>query len=266
VVPSEYGDDDYEDYVQREFERELDRSFEMHRWFQDLYFDPDQERREGVERAYRWLPQDVVDPVDVLTTQFRGTASQRQIEEVAGYFRARSRNWRARPDELPPQDNAELNAPARDDHRARSPSRAEKIERISVELLAALTRLEVAVSDVQVPEASFSHNHPPEALADLPATKQDLRELKDAVDALRLQALASAPQRDVVVTQQHTLLSFARKVATWTGERGIKFVDAAMDAGGKAAGAALVLKLTGLLPHVLEAAAAAERLVQALAH
>lgn len=257
------GHDDYPDYDESNddsWRQYWDERDELLRWFHDCFFDPEDEKRRGIVRSYRWPHGAEIDPADVLINRFRGTVSNYVINEVARELKASSAKWCSRPDEIIQGEGTQIRTPLAGAH-SQSDNNEESAR---TELLAKLAKLEILVAELQYPVSAYNHNNPPESLDELPATKRDIKDLTAAIDALRIEALSEKPQVPVLQREGALLAAFAEKVLKWGAARGTKFVDAALDAGGKTTGAAFVLCVSGLLPSVFDVVAAVEKFVQSL--
>lgn len=82
---------------------------------------------------------------------------------------------------------------------------------------------------------------------------------------MREEARAKPPNPQIIAYTQSRLSKFAQTVMTWSSGRGTKFTDAVLETGGKAIGAAVVLKLTAILPEVYAVVAAAAKFVAVIA-
>lgn len=245
---------DYDDRWHDEQRQEAEAS----KWFHDLYYDPVAEAAAGIKRAYRWQPQDPISPYEVLQAQFARKLSQSTIEDLSNELSQQSSNWRARPDEF--------EHPYAEESTTQRVASVREVNMSRAELLQALADLDNAVGSIRRPPPSFGHNMPPEGIDDDVGAKRELDDLVAAVAELREQANSDRPNSDSVAESQTRLLTFAKTVMSWTGARGTKFVDSVLDSGGKALGTTLVLQVTGILPQVFAAVAAAGRFVAALAH
>jgi hypothetical protein len=231
---------------------------EAYAWFNDLFYDPEAERAAGITRKYRWLPQDTIAPYEVLQSRYGKTMSPWLIRDISERLSETSSNWRSRPDEF--TDKNELASPQA------ATTRPNEIEVEREALLAAIAALEAAVAAIQNPKPLFGHNMPPEGLDDDPVSRKELADLVVTINQMKQQAKSPAPDTQAIIEGQGKLSKFAQTAMTWGGGRGTKFTDAMLETSGKALGAALVLKITGILPDVYAVIAAAAKFVGAITH
>jgi len=180
------------------------------------------------------------------------------IRDISERLSEMSSNWRSRPDEF--TDNDERPTPQAS---TISPNDVE-VEREA--FLAAIAALESAVAAIQNPKPLFGHNMPPEGLDYDPVSRQELADLVVTINQMKEQAKSPAPDTQAIIEGQSKLSKFAQTAMTWGGGRGTKFTDAMLETSGKAIGAALVLKITGILPEVYAVIAASAKFVGAIAH
>lgn len=231
---------------------------DAYRWFHDLYYDPAAEAAAGVERRYRWQPQDTISPYEVLQAQFANKLDRSTISEISTDLSEKSSNWRARPDEF-----SDLDPP----FEARKTSYGQdKPDKSRSDLLSAIAALEIAIGTLERPPPAFGHNMPPEGILDDPQTCPEVRTLTAILNQMKVQATASIPNTAVVTEQKAKLVGVGQTIMSWGGARGTKFVDAVIDSSGKALGAALVLQLTGILPQIFDVISAATKFATAFSH
>ena len=150
---------------------------EAYAWFDDLFYDPEAERAAGITRRYRWLPQDTIEPYEVLQSRYGKTMSPWLIRDMSERLSKTSSNWRSRPDEF-----------SNIDERPRAHASTIRPNEVEVEreaLLAAIAALEVAVAAIRNPKPLFGHNMPPEGLDDDPVSRQELTNLVVTINQAR---------------------------------------------------------------------------------
>lgn len=231
---------------------------EAYAWFDDLFYDPEAERAAGITRRYRWLPQDTIEPYEVLQSRYGKTMSPWLIRDISERLSETSSNWRSRPDEF-----------TNIDERPRAHASTIRPNEVEVEreaLLAAIAALEAAVAAIRNPKPLFGHNMPPEGLDDDAVSRQELTNLVVTINQMKEQAKSPAPDAEAIIEGQGKLSKFAQTAMTWGGGRGTKLTDAMLETSGKALGAALVLKITGILPEVYAVIAAAAKFAGAITH
>lgn len=245
------------DYDRRWHSREDEANTAL-QWFHDYYYDPTAEAAAGINRRYRWLPQDTISPYEVLQAQFSSKLTSHTISEISEELRIQSSNWRARPDEFPIDfeisQRQSISASDGEEPAARA------------ELLAAIAALEASISSIARPRPLYGHNMPPEGISDESGSTAQLDSLIAAVADMKAHVLSHEADTTPIAKGQVKLLGFTQTVMNWSATRGTKFVDSVLDSGGKAIGTALVLQLTGILPQVYAVVSAAGRLLAALAN
>lgn len=228
-------------------------------WFRDLFCDPDQDAMAGIKKSYRWPPGDVVTPLEELQHNFGKHLSRQTLEMAANELTAASQNWRIRPDEFADGEEIEIRgrAFAADDRAGQRLWHGYNEARD--DLLSKLSELSTKIDAIDFSSARFGHNHPPETLADVPASKLDIAELKASVLSLQNEVAAQEPNPETLVRHSGKLLEFTKKVLAWSGERGTKLVDAALSSTGKVAGPVIALDIFDLLPNIYQVTAATEQ-------
>lgn len=228
-------------------------------WFKDLFCDPDQDAKAGIKKRYRWPPGDVVNPIEELQHNFGKHLSRQTLEMAANELTAMSHNWRIKPDEFAEGEEIEIRGRtfAPDDRASQQSWHSYNEARD--ELLSKLSELSTKIDAIDFSSARFGHNHPPETLADVPASKLDIAELKASVLSLQNEVAAQKPNPDTLKRQSGKLLEFSKKILAWSGERGTKLVDAALSSTGKVAGPVIVLDVFDLLPNIYQVTAATEQ-------
>ena len=115
--------------------------------------------------------------------------------------------------------------------------------------LEVLKRLRQGLDDVEREVLGIGHNTPPEPLSSVGLRREAFDDVRQHIDALESEMEKPSPDQASVATNSEGLVHFGVKLATWAGQRTTKFVDAVL----VALAPAIVLKLTGLLPILLEA-------------
>lgn len=118
-----------------------------------------------------------------------------------------------------------------------------------------LSALLAHLEDIERETVGSGHNNPPEALNPGGLTRQDFENARADIAALQIELAKARPDTHITSARSAGLRNLGMKVAVWLGQRGTKLADAAMTALGPA----LVVKVTGLLPVIVEALAAVAR-------
>lgn len=126
-------------------------------------------------------------------------------------------------------------------------SRADALRRLSA--------LRAHLEEIERETLGSGHNNPPEALSQGGLTRQDFDEARADIGALEAELAKTAPDTEVTTTRSDRLRKLGMKIAVWLGQRGTKFADAAL----VALAPALVVKLSGLIPLLIEALGAVAR-------
>jgi hypothetical protein len=122
--------------------------------------------------------------------------------------------------------------------------------------LKALAILREQIEDLEADLTWRGHNGPPE-LDDVGVHMTDLEEARQAITAVEGELKKPKPNEDVIKTGTSRIRGLALKLAKWIGERTTKFADAVL----AAAAPVVVVKVTGLLPAILNAVEAVSRAV-----
>jgi hypothetical protein len=109
----------------------------------------------------------------------------------------------------------------------------------------------------------LGHNNPPEVIGAEGLDRERFRQALDDVDALADEVTAKNPDLVRVRRSKSRLVRFAIAVAKWVGERATNFTDESLKSMAKYVGPALALKVSGLLPPIVDAL---EAVARALAH
>jgi hypothetical protein len=125
------------------------------------------------------------------------------------------------------------------------------------EALEALARLRQSLDDVEREILGIGHNNPPEPLMAGGQRRGAFDDVRRDIVALESQMGAPAPDHAAVSAHSLGLVQFGVKIAAWLGQRTTKFTDVAL----ATLAPALVIKLTGLLPVLVEALGAVARAV-----
>jgi len=123
--------------------------------------------------------------------------------------------------------------------------------------LGALARLRQSLDEVEHELLGIGHNNPPEPMFADGQRRGAFDDVRRNIVALESEMERSAPDRAVVTAHSLGLVQFGVRMAAWAGQRTTKFTDVAL----AALAPALVLKVTGLLPVLLEALGAVARAV-----
>lgn len=245
----------FPDYDDR-WEKQRESEERVYKWFNEFFYDPDIDAEQGNSRRYRWLPQDPINPYDVIRDRFKNDLPDSTIRDIANRLNHGSLNWRARPDEFPDKKQSDLPAFSGLTNVNYMLSRQQLLDDIA--------SLKAAIESIRQPSSSFGHNNPPERISGDDAYGPELDKLSTAIAEIETEATSAAPNGAVIAKGQEKLIAFSNAVMTWSGARGTKFVDAILDSGGKALGAALVLQITGILPQIFKVIAASSKLISAM--
>jgi len=123
--------------------------------------------------------------------------------------------------------------------------------------LEVLARLRQSLDDVEREVLGIGHNNPPEPLSSEGLRREAFIDVRQNIEVLEAEMRKSSPDQAAVVSNSEGLVHFGVKMANWAGQRTTKFVDVAL----AALAPAIVLKVTGLLPVLLEALGAVARAV-----
>lgn len=123
--------------------------------------------------------------------------------------------------------------------------------------LEVLARLRDSIEDVEREVLGIGHNKPPEPLSSEGLRREAFNDVRQHIEALESEIEKPSPDKTSAAASSEGLVQFGVKMATWAGQRTTKFVDAAL----AALAPAIVLKVTGLLPVLLEALEAVARVV-----
>ena len=88
-------------------------------------------------------------------------------------------------------------------------------------------------------------NHPPEPINDILQVRPELVVVWEPLEALRQEAEADSPDKGIVIWAIKALASTAVSCGAWTRNKANMFLDAALIAGGTAAGPTMVVFATG---------------------
>lgn len=120
-----------------------------------------------------------------------------------------------------------------------------------------LARLREGLDDVEREVLGIGHNNPPESLSSESERRGAFDDVRLNIAALESEMAKPAPDGTAVAAHSEGLVRFGVKMAAWLGQRTTKFADVAL----AALAPALVLKVTGLLPVLLDALGALARAV-----
>jgi hypothetical protein len=118
--------------------------------------------------------------------------------------------------------------------------------------LAALAKLRRQIDEVDREFTNVSgigHNNPPEPIASVDDRRAAFDTARDHIATLETELTKPVVDRQVVTRHSEGLLQFGVRMTTWIGQRTTKFVDAFL----VALAPAVVLKVTGLMPQLIEA-------------
>jgi hypothetical protein len=118
-------------------------------------------------------------------------------------------------------------------------------------------RLRQSLDDVEREVLGIGHNNPPEPLSTEGLRRGAFNDVRQSIEALEWEMEKPSPDQAAVASNSEGLVRFGVKMATWAGQRTTKFIDVAL----AALAPAVALKVTGLLPVILEALGAVARAV-----
>lgn len=114
--------------------------------------------------------------------------------------------------------------------------------------LEVLARLRQGLDDVEREVLGIGHNNPPEPLSLEGDRRGAFNDVRVNIAALESELAKPAPDEAAVAANSEGLVRFGVKMTAWLSQRTTKFVDAAL--------AALALKVSGLLPVLIDALSA----------
>jgi hypothetical protein len=123
--------------------------------------------------------------------------------------------------------------------------------------LTALIVLRERVADLEQELSWIGHNNPPDTIGSEEIGREHLRQAQSDIDTIHRELEAEIPDKTSIEQSNHRLVSFAAALAKWVGERFTKFTDAAL----LAAAPVVVVKVSGLLPAIVNAVEAVARAV-----
>lgn len=123
--------------------------------------------------------------------------------------------------------------------------------------LEALAKLRRSLDEIEREILGIGHNNPPEPMHLDGQRRGAFDDVRHDIVALESQMKKPAPDQAVVAAHSLGLVQFGVKMAAWVGQRTTKFADVAL----AALAPALVLKVTGLLPILIDALGAVARAV-----
>jgi hypothetical protein len=139
--------------------------------------------------------------------------------------------------------------------RVSAPAALGSAEDSRAEALAALSMVRQHLDEVERQLLGMGHNNPPEPIAPEPDRRAAFTQARSDIEALEVEVAKPNADAKVVALRSESLLQFGVKLTVWLGQRTTKFVDATL----AALGPALALKVTGLLPELIDALGAVAR-------
>ncbi|BBK43784.1 hypothetical protein STVA_38040 [Allostella vacuolata] len=118
--------------------------------------------------------------------------------------------------------------------------------------LAALAKLRRQIDEVEREFTDISgigHNNPPEPMAPVDERRTAFETARNDIATLETELAKPVVDQQIIARHSEGLLKFGIRMTTWVGQRTTKFVDAFLVALAPAA----VIKVTGLMPQVIEA-------------
>ena len=125
------------------------------------------------------------------------------------------------------------------------------------EALAALDSLRRQIEDVEHQVLGIGHNNPPEPLSFSNERRAIFADARADISSLEKELSRSVVDKELIAKHSERLLKFGVQLGAWLGQRTTKFIDV----GLAALAPALALKVTGVLPAIIEALAAVGRVV-----
>jgi hypothetical protein len=128
-----------------------------------------------------------------------------------------------------------------------------------LDALTALGALRDRIGEIEHELSLLGHNNPPEVIGAEGLDREQFRQALDDVGALADEVTAEKPNLVRVRGSKSRLVRFAVVVAKWLGDRATNFTDENLKSIAKYAGPALALKISGLLPAIVDALEAVAR-------
>jgi hypothetical protein len=129
--------------------------------------------------------------------------------------------------------------------------------------LTALAALRDRIAEIEHELSLLGHNNPPEVIGAEGLDREQFRQALDDVDALADEVRSDKPDLVGVRRSKSRLVRFAVAVAKWLGDRATNFTDENLKSVAKYAGPVLALKISGLLPAIVDTL---EAVARALVH
>lgn len=123
--------------------------------------------------------------------------------------------------------------------------------------LEALAKVRRSLDEIEREVLGIGHNNPPEPIHADGERREVFDEARKDIAALESEMKKPAPDQAVVAAHSVGLAKVGVKLSAWVGQRTTKFADVAL----AALAPALVLKVTGLLPALVDAIGAVARAV-----
>jgi hypothetical protein len=127
--------------------------------------------------------------------------------------------------------------------------------------LTALGALRDRIAEIEHELSVLGHNNPLEAIGAEGLDRDQFRQALDDVDALAHEVASEAPDLVRVRRSKSRLLRFAIAAAKWLGYRATIFTDENLKSVAKYAGPVLALKISGLLPAIVDGLEAVARAI-----
>jgi hypothetical protein len=138
-------------------------------------------------------------------------------------------------------------------------SNRRSLEQRRQDALTTLAALRERIAEVEGELSWVGHNNPPESIDAEGLDREQFRQALADVDNLAKQVQAERPDLPAAEQSRKRLVRFAVAIGKWVGARTTNFTDAAL----KTAAPVLVVKVTGLMPAIVEAL---ELVARALSH
>lgn len=224
-------------------------------WFRERYEDPAENMPyESGEGGYSWIWGGPYNADDEIQSEFSDVADfdtmQEAVEEIQadGIF-----DWApiSPPDDIYDEDEpghvlVDENGSRLVDDRGNGilieqPDQATLREA----MLGRLDDLETKVGDLLANQSMIGHNNPPGPIMDPPVSRQELEEVRSAVEGLRAEAFKTQPNEQAVTEKIGTLRRVAANVTKWLLTRAEKGVDSFVTTAGASIGVAVGAWITG---------------------
>lgn len=133
-----------------------------------------------------------------------------------------------------------------------------EVSDLQINAVREVNRLYDALEGVSNGLIGIGHNNPPEALEEESSVVGHLRDMRDEIENLKAEVKKQYPDKQKLKKQTSALYNWGLKISLWLGGRATAFTDAALGT----LGAAVIAKITGILPIIADALQALMHLIQ----